>query len=165
MYDRIRGSGHGNVSYPGGSHIPPPHSPTSYIPPPADPAAGGYSSSGGDFGDADPGLGSRVVLRGAMIADRTTITTLRDPDEVRIENGKSSILLIRSGEAKQGVVGLFQPGLPGEQSPGLSVRFMGINHKAIASYLVSLYCSLAVLTEDSLAVLENVEIGRYHDYK
>ena len=86
-------------------------------------------------------------------------------DKVRIENGKSSILLIRSGESKQGVVGLFQPGLPGEQSPGLSVRFMGINHKAIASYLVSLYCSLAVLTEDSLAVLENVEIGRYHDYK
>ena len=86
-------------------------------------------------------------------------------DKVKIENGKSSILLIRSGESKQGVVGLFQPGLPGEQSPGLSVRFMGINHKAIASYLVSLYCSLAVLTEDSLAVLENVEIGRYHDYK
>ncbi len=57
---------------------------------------------------------------------------------------------MRTGEAKQGVVGLYQPGLPGEQSMGLSVRFMGINDKAIASYLVSLYCSLSVLTDDAL---------------
>ncbi|MGA2719903.1 MAG: hypothetical protein ABSF78_13145, partial [Candidatus Acidiferrales bacterium] len=69
-----------------------------------------------------------------------------------------------TGERKQGVVGLYQPNLPGEQSPGLSVRFMGINHKAIASYLVSLYCSLAVLTEDAIAVLEGVETGQYHEY-
>ena len=62
-------------------------------------------------------------------------------------------------------MGLFQPGLQGEQSPGLSVRFMGINEKAIASYLVSLYCSLAVLVDDAIAVLDNVEIGKYHEYK
>jgi hypothetical protein len=86
-------------------------------------------------------------------------------DKVKIENGKSSILLLRTGEAKQGVVGLFQPNLPGEQSMGLSVRFMGINHKAIASYLVSLYCSLAVLTEDALGVLEGVDVGQYHVYE
>ena len=49
--------------------------------------------------------------------------------------------------------------------PGLSVRFMGINHKAIASYLISLYCSLAVLTDDALAVLEDVEVDKYHEYK
>jgi hypothetical protein len=42
---------------------------------------------------------------------------------------------------------------------------MGINDKAIASYLISLYCSLAVLTDDALAVLDNVEIGNYHEYK
>ncbi len=86
-------------------------------------------------------------------------------DKLSIEGNKSSILLLRTGESRQGVVGLYQPNLPGEQSPGLSVRFMGINHKAIASYLVSLYCSLAVLTDDALAVLENVEIDRYHEYK
>lgn len=86
-------------------------------------------------------------------------------DKLRVTNGKTNILLLRTGESRQGVVGLFQPGLPGEQSPGLSVRFMGINHKAIASYLVSLYCSLAVLTEDALGVLENVEVGKYHEYK
>jgi hypothetical protein len=86
-------------------------------------------------------------------------------DKLPIENGKSKILLLRTGESRQGVVGLYQPGLPGEQSLGLSVKFMGISRKAIASYLVSLYCSLAVLTDDALAVLENVEIGKYHDYK
>ena len=81
------------------------------------------------------------------------------------ENNKTKILLLRTGEKKQGVVGLFQPGLPGEVSPSLSVRFMGINHKAVASYLVSLYCSLAVLTEDALGVLEDVDVGQYHEYK
>jgi hypothetical protein len=86
-------------------------------------------------------------------------------DKLSITGGKTSILLIRTGESRQGVVGLFQPGLPGEQGPGLSVRFMGINHKAIASYLVSLYCSLAVLTEDAIAVLEGVETGKYRDTK
>ena len=81
------------------------------------------------------------------------------------EAGKSNILLLRTGERKQGVVGLFQPGLPGEQTPGLSIRFMGIDRNSIASYLVSLYCSAAVLAEDALGVLENVEVGQYHEYK
>jgi hypothetical protein len=86
-------------------------------------------------------------------------------DKVPIENGKSKIILLRTGESRQGVVGLYQPNLPGEQSPGLSVRFMGINDRAIASYLVSLYCSLAVLVDDAIAVLDDVEIGKYHEYK
>jgi hypothetical protein len=80
-------------------------------------------------------------------------------------HGKSNILLLRVGEKKQGIIGLFQPGLPGEQTPGLSVRYMGINRNSLASYLVSLYCSAAVLTEDALGVLENVEVGHYHEYK
>lgn len=86
-------------------------------------------------------------------------------DKVPVENGVSKIILLRTGESRQGVVGLFQPGLQGEQSPGLSVRFMGINDKAIASYLVSLYCSLAVLVDDAIAVLDDVETGKYHEYK
>jgi hypothetical protein len=86
-------------------------------------------------------------------------------DKVPVENGKTNILLLRVGAQRQGVVGLFQPGLVGEQSPGLSVRFMGIGRNAISSYLISLYCSLAVLTDDALAVLENVEVGKYHDYR
>jgi hypothetical protein len=86
-------------------------------------------------------------------------------DKLAIKGEKSNILLLRTGEKKQGVIGLFQPGLPGEVTPSLSVRFMGINHKAIASYLISLYCSIAVLTEDAIGVLENVNVDQYHEYK
>lgn len=85
-------------------------------------------------------------------------------DKVPVEDGKTSFIVVRTGEERQGVVGLFQPGLVGEQSPGLSVRFNGINRSAIASYLVSLYSALAVLTDDALAVLEGAEVGVYHDY-
>ncbi|MEI8081162.1 MAG: family 2A encapsulin nanocompartment shell protein [Actinomycetes bacterium] len=76
----------------------------------------------------------------------------------------SNIILLRTGAEKQGVVGLFQPGLPGEVNPSLSVRFMGINQQAQASYLISLYCSAAVHTDDAIAVLEGVEVSNYHDY-
>jgi hypothetical protein len=72
----------------------------------------------------------------------------------------SSILLMRTGAEKQGVVGLHQTGIPDEYQPSLSVRFMGISEKAIISYLVSAYYSVAVLVPDALGVLENVEIGR-----
>ncbi|HWU35880.1 MAG TPA: family 2A encapsulin nanocompartment shell protein [Methylovorus sp.] len=86
-------------------------------------------------------------------------------DKLKVTKGKTNILLLRTGESRQGVVGLYQPNLPGQQTMGLSVRFMGINHKAIASYLVSLYCSVAVLTDDAIAVLENVSVDNYYDYK
>jgi hypothetical protein len=86
-------------------------------------------------------------------------------DKLGTEGGKTSIVLMRTGESRQGVIGLYQPGLPGQQGMGLSVRFMGISRKAIASYLVSLYCSAVVMTEDALGVLDNVEIGKYHDYQ
>jgi hypothetical protein len=85
-------------------------------------------------------------------------------DKLKVE-GKTSILLLRVGEKKQGVIGMYQPGLPGEQTPGLSVRFMGIDHKSIASYLVALYCSAAVLTDDAIAALDQVDVGSYHEYK
>jgi hypothetical protein len=85
-------------------------------------------------------------------------------DKVPVVKGKTKVLLMRTGEQRQGVIGLFQPGLTGERSPGLSVRFMGINRNAIASYLVSLYCSLAVLTPDALGMLQDVDVGKYHEY-
>lgn len=85
-------------------------------------------------------------------------------DKVPIVNGKTKILLIRTGEARQGVIGLYQPNLPGEQTPGLSIKFTGINDKAIASYLISLYCSLVILVDDAVAVLDDVDITQYHSY-
>src|SRR5262249_18121678 len=49
----------------------------------------------------------------------------------------SSFLLMRVGEQTQGVIGLHQTGLPDEVQPGLNVRFMNIDEKAIINYLVS----------------------------
>ncbi|WP_437769631.1 family 2B encapsulin nanocompartment shell protein [Sorangium sp. So ce281] len=79
------------------------------------------------------------------------------------ETRTTSILLVRAGEKNQGVIGLHHAGIPDEVEPSLNVRFMGINDKAIMSYLVSLYYSTAVLVPDALGVLESVEIGRAHE--
>ncbi|NGM85509.1 hypothetical protein G5B47_24220 [Paenibacillus sp. 7124] len=79
--------------------------------------------------------------------------------------GKTNILLVRTGENKQGVLGLYQTGLPGEQSRGLSVRFTGIDKQGIGSYLLSLYCSVAILADDAVGVLEDVDVGNYYDYE
>jgi hypothetical protein len=75
----------------------------------------------------------------------------------------TSIIAMRMGEDNQGVVGLHQTGIPDEFQPSLSVRFMGINEQAIIGYLVSAYFSVAVLVPDALGVLDNVEIGHFHD--
>lgn len=71
----------------------------------------------------------------------------------------TSILALRTGEEHQGVIGLHQTGIPDEYEPSLNVRFMGIDEKAVISYLVSAYYSVAVLIPDALGVLENVELG------
>ncbi|MEV8531797.1 family 2B encapsulin nanocompartment shell protein [Streptomyces sp. NPDC051211] len=73
----------------------------------------------------------------------------------------SSILVLRTGEDNEGVIGLHQLGLPDEYQPGLSVRFMNINEQAIISYLVTAYYSAAILVPDAVGVLENVEISRF----
>ena len=78
--------------------------------------------------------------------------------------GTTNIILLRVGEADQGVVGLHQAGIPGEITPSLSARLMGLDSLGVASYLLTLYFACAVLTDDALGVLENVEVGYYHDY-
>jgi Phage capsid-like protein/Cyclic nucleotide-binding domain len=75
----------------------------------------------------------------------------------------TSIIAMRLGEDDEGVVGLHQVGLPDEYQPSLSVRFMNIDERAVISYLVSAYFSVAVLVPDALGVLENVELGHYED--
>lgn len=75
----------------------------------------------------------------------------------------SSIIALRTGEADQGVVGLYQTGIPEEFQPGLNVRFMGVDPAAIIKYLVTAYYSMAILVPDAAGVLENVQIGRNAD--
>ncbi|MFD8328594.1 family 2B encapsulin nanocompartment shell protein [Streptomyces lydicus] len=79
------------------------------------------------------------------------------------ESHTSSIIALRTGEADQGVVGLYRNGLPEEFQPGLNVRFMGIDQAAVIKYLVTAYYSLAILVPDAAGVLENVQIGRNAD--
>ena len=71
----------------------------------------------------------------------------------------SSIMVLRTGEDNEGVIGLHQTGIPDEYEPGLSVRFMNINEKAVVNYLVSTYYSAAVLVPDALGVLEDCQVG------
>jgi hypothetical protein len=82
----------------------------------------------------------------------------------KAEPDTTSILLLRVGEAEQGVVGLQKVGVTGEVEPGLSVRYMGTDQNSISSHLVTRYFSAAVLTVDAIARLDNVQVGHYHDY-
>ncbi len=79
--------------------------------------------------------------------------------------GTTEIILVRVGEQEQGVVGLHQTGIPGEIAPSLSARLMGLDKFGVASYLLTKYFSLAALTDDAIAVLDNVEVGFYHNYQ
>ncbi|MBL1088120.1 MULTISPECIES: family 2B encapsulin nanocompartment shell protein [Streptomyces] len=79
------------------------------------------------------------------------------------DTNTSSIIALRTGEADQGVVGLYQTGIPEEFQPGLNVRFMGIDQAAVIRYLVTAYYSVAILVPDAAGVLENVQIGRSTD--
>ncbi|WP_329167691.1 family 2B encapsulin nanocompartment shell protein [Streptomyces sp. NBC_01267] len=82
-------------------------------------------------------------------------------NKIQVSDARTtSIICMRTGENDQGVVGLQQSGIPDEIEPSLSVRFMGIDEKAIISYLVTAYYSAAVLVPDALGVLENVEVSR-----
>ncbi|WP_175409906.1 family 2B encapsulin nanocompartment shell protein, partial [Streptomyces sp. TRM64462] len=90
-------------------------------------------------------------------------------DKVRFSGGAggvgtTEILLVRTGEAEQGVVGLRPAAVADEVEPGLSMRNMGVDQKGITSYLMTAYFNAAVLVEDAVAVLQNVGVHHYHDY-
>ncbi len=108
--------------------------------------------------------GTFLLWRGIPIipTDKLMVDGQKNP---KGKSGKTNILLLRTGEAKRGVVGLYQAGLENEQSRGLNVRFRGIDDKGVASYLLSVYCSAAILADDAIAVLEDVEVGEYYDYE
>ena len=107
--------------------------------------------------------GTFITWRGIPIipTDKLLVDGKKNPTS---KSGKTNILLIRTGEAKRGVIGLYQRKLQNEQGRGLSVRFRGIDDKGNASYLLSLYCSAAILADDAIAVLEDVEVGEYSNY-
>jgi hypothetical protein len=108
----------------------------------------------------------RGVVQQSVDVDGTRLTSWRGVPilpcpKIPVSPGNTtSILAMRVGEQKQGVIGLRQSGLPDEIEPSLNVRYMGLSDKAMLSYLVSAYYSVAVLVPDALGILENVELGR-----
>jgi CRP-like cAMP-binding protein len=76
---------------------------------------------------------------------------------------KSKILLMRVGQDRQGVVGLHQPSVGNTEVPSLAIRYNGVDNYGVSAYLLSLYFSVAVLVEDALGMLEDVEVGHYED--
>ncbi|NUR61672.1 MAG: cyclic nucleotide-binding domain-containing protein [Catenulispora sp.] len=101
-----------------------------------------------------------VELLGSHVPSWRGVPLLPCPKIAVADGHTTSILAMRVGQEDQGVIGLHQTGIPDEYQPGLSVRFMGVDDKAITNYLVSAYYSAAVLVPDALGVLENVEIAR-----
>ena len=108
----------------------------------------------------------RGVYPESVAVDGSTVTAWRGvpvlpcPKIPLTPHGVTSILALRTGEKDEGVIGLYQTGIPDEREPGLSVRFRGMDGKGIMSYLVSAYYSAAILVPDALGVLDNVEVGR-----
>ncbi|MDR0747498.1 MAG: hypothetical protein LBE89_06375 [Helicobacteraceae bacterium] len=108
---------------------------------------------------ANAAEGTFVAWRGVPIVptDKAFVDGVKNPKG----GGKTNIILVRTGEAKRGVIGLYQADTPNERSKGISVRLRGIDDNAIASYIISVYCAVAALADDSFAVLENVDVSRY----
>ncbi|MFA1540600.1 family 2B encapsulin nanocompartment shell protein [Actinomadura monticuli] len=102
---------------------------------------------------------SPVEVDGKRVAAWRGVPLFPCPKLPISEEFTTSILAMRLGEDAEGVVGLRKTGLPHEYAPGLNVRFMGIDERALTKYLVSAYASVAVLVPDALGVLEDVEIA------
>jgi CRP-like cAMP-binding protein len=98
-----------------------------------------------------------MVLDGHPVASWRGVPLL-PCGKIPISDGQTtSILALRTGEERQGVIGLHQTGIPGEHQHGLSVRATGSTDRTV-SYLVSAYYSAAVLAPDALGVLDHVEL-------
>lgn len=78
-----------------------------------------------------------------------SLHTLDRPDACMTTN----VLLLRMGEAKQGVVSLYAEGTEGSQRfPLVKIDFMGIDDNSVASYLMTMYAGIALTTPGCLAV-------------
>ncbi|WP_017623770.1 family 2B encapsulin nanocompartment shell protein [Nocardiopsis chromatogenes] len=108
----------------------------------------------------------RGVMPGSARVEGQAVMTWRGvpllpSDKIPVSRaGTTSVLVMRTGESDEGVIGLHRTGLPDEHVPGVSVRAMDIGDQAIRRFLVTAYHSVAVLVPDALGVLENVELGR-----
>ncbi|WP_410671203.1 family 2B encapsulin nanocompartment shell protein, partial [Amycolatopsis sp. cmx-4-68] len=106
----------------------------------------------------------RVYPENTLLAGRRVTTWRGVPilpcDKIPItDTGTTSILAMRTGEDDAGVIGLRPKELPDQHQPGLNVRFVSTDDRAVTTYLVSAYHSAAVLVPDALGILDDVETG------
>ncbi|EKD71850.1 MAG: hypothetical protein ACD_46C00084G0002 [uncultured bacterium] len=88
-----------------------------------------------------------------------------DKLQVRYVDGQptTDILLMRTGEAVQGVVSLSKKEMRHEGIRGISVKFMGVNEYSIANYMLTKYFSVAILVPDAVGLLTNVKLSHYEN--
>lgn len=111
---------------------------------------------------------SRGILPGTTSFNGSSFLTWRGiplvptdkvPLEVRDRRVPTThVLLLRFGEANQGVVGLEPDDPPGEHGPGITMRDREIDTDGRHIQPVDLSLSAAVLRNDALAVLDDVEV-------
>ncbi|MFC4909311.1 hypothetical protein [Actinomadura gamaensis] len=80
-------------------------------------------------------------------------------DKIPINGTTTTILVVRPGEDRQGVVGLRPADLPGQHEPGVTVQRAGTDAHAVESHLVTSYYSLAVPIPNAVCALDGVELG------
>jgi hypothetical protein len=71
---------------------------------------------------------------------------------------ETTILVLRPGQDRQGIVGLRPTELPDQLEPGVNVRRIGIDDQAVASYLVSAYHSVAMLVPNCVCALTGISL-------
>lgn len=79
---------------------------------------------------------------------------LQDPDisERKAGSARSTVLLMRIGETKQGVVSLYAAGTEGtDRFPFIDVEYMSTDASAVSSYLMTMYAGMGVLTPGCLS--------------
>ncbi|MGW0183527.1 family 2B encapsulin nanocompartment shell protein [Nocardia sp. NPDC003345] len=109
---------------------------------------------------------ARGIYPGHTDIEGRTVHAWRDvpilpSDKLPISPARTStILAMRIGERDDGVIALRRTGLPDEYEAGISVRFSGIDERAVASYLLSANHAAAVLVPDALGALTGVRASR-----
>ncbi len=87
------------------------------------------------------------------------------PDKVPLEDGKTKVILLRTGEKRQGASSACSsPASRASKAPGCRCVSWASTQRDSRRTLISLYCSLAVLTHDALGVLDDVDTTKFHDY-
>lgn len=80
-------------------------------------------------------------------------------DKIPIIDNKTNILLLRIGEKTNGIIGLTQTVSDSEYGYNITKHCKGVTDNAMVEYLLTLYYSIAVLSDDAIGMCENVIVS------